>query len=126
MILVSRGQTETSSKKDKKKEDIVKIIVSAEVNGIHVGVGLLEPPSEITSQISIIDPFDLSAVTTVDPKMEDDKQVFVILADCTLQALAARISYQDIKMILSLTDNYIYIIQRHTEINMQQIRGFFY
>lgn len=96
------------------------MILSLQISGVSADVGQLQPPFNVTSSVSIIDPFGLTVTGTLEPKTTATGQKFTIVLDTFLQAINARISYQDIKMILLMANGFKAIVEQHEKVYVKE------
>lgn len=117
--MVARDKKDSKAEGDKKKggekkaPELNTMILSLQVKGVRADVGQLQPPFAVTSSVSIIDPFGLTATGTIEPKLTQNGQKLGMVLDAYLQSINARISYQDIKMMLLMAKSFTSVLAQH-------------
>ena len=119
-VMVARDkQNQEVSGKDA-KGDKNTMIVSLQVAGVRADVGQLQPPFTLASSVSVIDPFGISATGTVEPQTGASVQKLTLVLDAFLQSINARISYQDIKMMLLMGKSFTAVIAQHESVYVRE------
>jgi len=116
---VAKASTAVATTGEKKPE-INSMILSLQISGVSADVGQLQPPFNLTSNVSIIDPFGVTVTGTMEPAVTSTGQKLTMVLDTFLQAINARISYQDIKMILLMANGFSAVVARHVTVYVKE------